>query len=73
MLGKNAFETKRDRAVLAGLSSPRLEAEENADEGSMEELAALVETAGGEAVGLVLQNRDTPDARTFFGEGKWRS
>lgn len=70
MLGKNAFETKRDRAVLAGLSSPRLEAEENADEGSMEELAALVETAGGEAVGLVLQNRDTPDARTFFGEGK---
>ncbi|HPE15656.1 MAG TPA: GTPase HflX [Oscillospiraceae bacterium] len=70
MLEKSTFETKRDRAVLVGLSSPRLEAAERSDEGSMEELAALVETAGGEAVGLVLQNRDTPEARTFFGEGK---
>ena len=36
----------------------------------MEELAALVETAGGEAVAYVLQSRPTPDARTFLGEGK---
>ena len=36
----------------------------------MEELAALVETAGGETVGTVLQNRVSPDPRTFIGEGK---
>ena len=36
----------------------------------MEELSALVETAGGETVGIVLQNRASPDPRTFIGEGK---
>ena len=37
----------RDRAILVGLSSPRLDKKENADEESLEELGALVETAGG--------------------------
>ena len=36
----------------------------------MEELEALVETAGAETVGVVLQNRDKPDPRTFIGVGK---
>ena len=63
-------EEVRDRAVLAGLNSPRLSARDNADESTMEELGALVETAGGETVGMVLQNRATPDPRTFIGEGK---
>ena len=65
-------ETKeiRDSVVLVGLNSPVLKKEENADEGSMEELAALVETAGGETVGTILQNRVSPDPRTFIGEGK---
>ncbi len=60
----------RDIAILAGLSSPRLDAKDNADEESMEELEALVETAGGEAAVSVLQNRAAPDPRTFIGEGK---
>ena len=60
----------RDRVVLAGLASPVLGREERADESSMEELAALVETAGGETVGVVLQNREKPDPRCFIGEGK---
>ena len=60
----------RDVAILVGLSSPRLEAKDNADEESMEELEALVETAGGEAAASVLQNRASPDPRTFIGEGK---
>ncbi|MEI3102190.1 MAG: hypothetical protein V8T45_10795 [Oscillospiraceae bacterium] len=37
---------------------------------SMEELAALVETAGGEAVAMVIQNRPSPDPRSFIGDGK---
>ena len=60
----------RDKVVLVGLSSPVLNKEENADEDTMEELSALVETAGGETVGIVLQNRPAPDPRTFIGEGK---
>ena len=60
----------RDKVVLVGLNSPVLKKEENADEDTMEELSALVETAGGETVGMVLQNRPSPDPRTFIGEGK---
>ena len=60
----------RDKVVLVGLNSPVLKQEENADENTMEELSALVETAGGETVGIVLQNRPSPDPRTFIGEGK---
>ena len=63
-------EEVRDKVVLVGLSSPVLKRAENADEETMEELSALVETAGGETVGIVLQNRATPDPRTFIGEGK---
>ncbi len=38
----------------------------------MAELEALVETAGGKAAGTVFQSRQTPDPRTFIGEGKVR-
>ena len=63
-------EELRDKVVLVGLNSPVLKKEENASEETLEELSALVETAGGEAVGIVLQNRPAPDPRTFIGEGK---
>lgn len=63
-------EEKINRAILAGLHAACLSPAENATESSMEELIALLETAGGECVGTVLQNRDTPDPRTFVGEGK---
>lgn len=63
-------EEIRNRAVLAGLCANSLPKEDNATDATLEELAALLETAGGECVGVVLQNRDTPEARTFLGEGK---
>ena len=63
-------EAPRDKAILVGLSSPRLDARENADEQSLEELEALVETAGGVSVGVVLQTLAAPNPRTFIGEGK---
>lgn len=37
---------------------------------SMDELASLVETAGADCVGMLLQTRSSPDPRTFIGEGK---
>ncbi len=59
-----------NRAILAGLNAPCLSAEENADDQSLDELAALLDTAGGACLGMVLQNRSAPDPRTFVGEGK---
>ena len=69
-MNETVMEKPRDRAVLVGLASPRLERRENADEQSMDELSALVETAGGECVGVVLQTLPAPNPRTFIGEGK---
>ena len=63
-------EEIRDRVVLVGLNSPVLKKDENADDDTMAELAALVKTAGAETMGIVLQNRPSPDPRTFIGEGK---
>lgn len=45
---------------------------ERSDEISMEELAALVETAGGEAFCMLIQQRSAPDPRSFIGDGKVR-
>ena len=59
-----------NRAVLAGLNSPALSQEENACGESLDELSALLDTAGGLCLGTVLQNRAAPDPRTFIGEGK---
>ena len=64
------MDEKRERAVLAGLSAASMPEKERSTEISMSELSALVETAGGEVVGYVLQNRDKPDPGSFLGEGK---
>ena len=67
---ENFTKDKLNRAVLVGLSAHSLTREENATEESMEELKDLLETAGGESVGMVLQQKDSPDPRTFIGQGK---
>lgn len=67
---KHEEEKKREKAVLVGLSCHSFGPEEDSDERTMAELAALLETAGGECMGMTLQNRPAPDARTFIGEGK---
>ena len=59
-----------NQAVLVGLHANSLPREENATEETMAELEALLETAGGACVGTVLQNKQSPDSRTFIGEGK---
>lgn len=63
-------DEKRDRAVLAGLSAASMDEHERSSYESMEELKALVETAGGETVGMLVQNRPTPEPRSFLGDGK---
>jgi len=67
---ENNTQEKIEKAVLVGLSAHSLNNDENATDSSMEELAALLETAGGKCVGVVTQSKDSPDPRTFIGEGK---
>ena len=59
-----------EKAVLAGLDAACFTKEETASETSLAELQALLETAGGECVGKVLQSRPTPDPHSFVGQGK---
>ncbi len=49
-----------------------MEEQERSTEESLDELEALLETAGGICCGKVLQNRPSPDPRSFLGEGKVR-
>ena len=61
-----------NRAILVGLNARALAPEENATESTLEELSALLETAGGTCAASLLQNREAPDPRSFIGEGKVR-
>ncbi len=64
------FETKQERAVLVGLNADCFTQAQTATDQTLEELDALLQTAGGFCTGKVLQNRHTPDAHSFIGEGK---
>lgn len=62
--------SKQDIAVLAGLSSPVLPADDNASDETLDELEELLKTAGGQCAAKVLQKRNTVEPRTLLGEGK---
>ena len=64
------FETKQERAVLVGLNADCFKKEQTATDETLEELEALLETAGGFCTGKILQNRHAPDSHSFIGEGK---
>lgn len=64
------IDTKTERAVLCGLAAACFAPGESSTDVSMAELWALVETAGGEPVAMLMQNRPSPDPRSFIGEGK---
>ena len=68
---QSTFEKQvQERAVLVGLNADCFTAAQTATEETLEELEALLETAGGFCTGKFLQNRHTPDAHSFIGEGK---
>ena len=56
----NEIKRKTERAALAGLSANSMPVSERSTEVSMDELAALVETAGGTVVGMALQMKVHP-------------
>ncbi len=67
---RNFDEQIQERAVLVGLNADCFTAQQTATDETLEELEALLETAGGFCTGKVLQNRHAPDAHSFIGEGK---
>ena len=67
---QNFEKAIQERAVLVGLNADCFTKEQTATDASLEELEALLETAGGFCTGKVLQNRHTPDSHSFIGEGK---
>ena len=66
----NFDEKIQERAVLVGLNADCFTKEQTATDETLEELEALLETAGGFCTGKMLQNRHTPDSHSFIGEGK---
>lgn len=70
MNSSQQMENKKERAILAGLSAASMDESERSSDTSMEELQALVETAGGETLGMMIQSLPTPNPRCFIGEGK---
>ena len=66
----NFEQAVQERAVLVGLNADCFRQDQTATDETLEELEALLETAGGFCTGKILQNRHTPDPHSFIGEGK---
>ncbi len=64
--------TDTERAVLVGLAADIMEERERSSDATLDELEALLETAGGRSFGKILQSKRAPDPRSFIGEGKVR-
>lgn len=59
-----------ERAIIVGLTSGSMPFQDCSTEESLDELEALLETAGGVCIGRVLQYKDKPHPGTFIGKGK---
>ncbi len=68
-LGATLIErTRREQIVLVGVTLPgRTDAD---TEASLDELALLIDTAGADEAGRMIQRRDHPDHTWFIGKGK---
>ena len=66
----NFEKSVQERAVLVGLNADCFTQAQTATDATLEELDALLQTAGGFCTGKILQNRHAPDPHSFIGEGK---
>ncbi len=68
-LGATLIErTRREQIVLVGVTLPGHT--DGDTEASLDELALLIDTAGADEAGRLVQRRDTPDHTWFIGKGK---
>ena len=66
----NINEEKRERAILLGVHTGRVDYLSDTTEESMHELSELAKTAGAEVVAEVVQNKPDIESATYMGEGK---
>lgn len=66
----NNTEEKKERVILAGVHTGRLDYLADTTEESLAELEGLAETAGAEVIGVMLQNKAQLESGTYMGEGK---
>lgn len=64
---REQLKVHAQRAILVGVIDPR---EQRGKEKALDEIRGLIETAGAEVVGTLLQMRDKPDVGTYIGSGK---
>ncbi len=62
------MEINVERAAIIGIVT--YENPQEACDASLDELERLLDTAGGQAVVRLVQNKETPDVRTYLGSGK---
>ncbi len=62
------MEINLERAAIVGIVT--YDNPQEACDASMDELERLLDTAGGQAVVRLVQNKESPDVRTFLGSGK---
>ena len=68
-LGATLIERSvRERIVLVGVTFPG--SDDETTEASLDELSSLIDTAGADEVGRMVQRRDHPDHTWFIGKGK---
>ena len=68
-LGATLIErTVRERIVVVGVTFPG--SDDDTTDASLDELTALIDTAGADVVARIVQKRDHPDHTWFVGKGK---
>ncbi len=68
-LGATLIERSvRERIVIVGVTFPG--SDDETTDASLDELEALIDTAGADVVGRLVQRRDHPDHTWFIGKGK---
>ena len=67
---RSNLEVQQERAVLVKVLLTR---EEKRDDDPLEELRALVDSAGGVVAGELLQQRERPHGASYLGKGKWHA
>ena len=64
------LDKEKEKVILAGVHTGRVDYINDTTDESIAELEELVETAGGEVICSVIQNKSDLEAGTYMGEGK---
>ncbi len=69
-MNENINEKLTERAILCGVHRDLPDPLEDTTDETIAELRELASTAGAEVAGVMIQNKDHPEAAAYFGEGK---